>query len=84
MPTSLDRIFITIQFQISNRYSNKLRRTKSELRPRHRGNDVDVSSGRRPARLTYSGKEFVDNIGNPSVKAQAVDAVQRCVRHWIQ
>jgi hypothetical protein len=46
------------------------------FRPRHRGNDVDVSSGRRPARLTYSGKEFVDNIGNPSVKAQAVDAVK--------
>ena len=46
------------------------------LRPRQRGIDVNVSSGMRPARLTYSGKEFVDNLRNPSVKAQAVDAVK--------
>ena len=46
------------------------------FRPRHRSIDVGVSSGMRPARLTYSGKEFVDNIRNPFVKAQAVDAVK--------
>ena len=46
------------------------------FRPRQRGIDVSVSSMRLPARLTYSGKEFVDNIRNPSVKAQAVDAVK--------
>ena len=33
-----------------------------ERRPLSRGHDPNVSSELRPARLTYAGKEFVDNL----------------------
>ena len=46
------------------------------FRPRHRGSDVNVSSRYRPARLTYAGKEFVDNLRNQSVKDRAADVVK--------
>lgn len=38
--------------------------------------DPNVSSELRPARLTYSGKEFIDNLNNQSVKVRAVDALR--------
>ena len=34
--------------------------------------DPNVSSVLRPARLTYAGKEFVDNYNNPEVRNKAV------------
>ena len=46
-------------------------------RPPSHGQDPNVSSELRPARLTYAGKEFVDNLNNPSVRAQAVEAHQK-------
>ena len=67
-----DYYFDTDQFQEDERIAAD----EIRFRPRHRGTDANVSSARLPARLTYSGKEFVDNIRNPSVKAQAVDAVK--------
>ncbi len=38
--------------------------------------DPNVSSVLRPARLTYAGKEFIDNLKNPSVKDRALDALR--------
>ena len=38
--------------------------------------DPNVSSELRPARLTYAGKEFIDNLNNQSVKDRAVDALK--------
>ena len=46
-------------------------------RPQSHGQDPNVSSELRPARLTYTGKEFIDNLNNPSVKAKAVEAVKQ-------
>ena len=40
-------------------------------------NDPKVTSLLRPARLTYAGKEFIDNLRNPSVKEQAATALKR-------
>ena len=40
--------------------------------------DPRVSSELQPARLTYAGKEFIDNLKNPSVKDRAIDAF----RNW--
>lgn len=48
-----------------------------EKKPPPHGQDPNVSSELRPARLTYAGKEFVDNLNNPSVKAQAVEAIKK-------
>ena len=39
--------------------------------------DPAVSSLLRPARLTYLGKEFVDNYGNSKVKEKAIDVFGR-------
>ena len=39
--------------------------------------DPNVTSVLRPARLTYAGKEFIDNLKNPSVKEQAATALKR-------
>ena len=64
--------YASSQFQVDE----EIAEDEIDLRPRHRGIDVDVSSGMRPARLTYLGKEFVDNIRNDSVKVQAVDAIK--------
>ena len=47
-----------------------------EKKPPAHGQDPNVSSELRPARLTYARKEFVDNLNNPSVKAQAVEAIK--------
>ena len=38
--------------------------------------DPNVSSGLRPARLTYAGKEFIDNLKNPPVRAKALEALK--------
>lgn len=38
--------------------------------------DPNVSSQLRPARLTYAGKEFIDNLKHPSVKEKASDALK--------
>ena len=38
--------------------------------------DPNVSSDLRPARLTYAGKEFIDNLNNQSVKDKAIDALK--------
>ena len=67
-----DHYYDTYQFQVDERIAAD----EITFRPRHRGTDANVSSRGLPARLTHSGKEFVDNIRNPSVKAQAVDAVK--------
>ena len=48
-----------------------------ESKPPAHGQDPNVSSELRPARLTYAGKEFIDNLSNPSVKAKAVEAVKQ-------
>ena len=45
------------------------------LRPPYHGTDAQVSSELAPARLTYSGKAFVDNLNIPSVKERAIDAL---------
>lgn len=39
--------------------------------------DPNVASELRPARLTYAGKEFIDNLNNQSVKDKALDALKR-------
>ena len=64
--------FDSLQFQ----RDEDIAQEELRFRPRYRGSDVDVSSRYRPARLTYTGKEFVDNLRNPSVKKQAVDMVK--------
>ena len=38
--------------------------------------DPNVSSELQAARLTYAGKEFIDNLGNPSVKSRAMVALK--------
>ena len=38
--------------------------------------DPNVSPELRPARLTYAGKEFIDNLNNQSVKGKAIDALK--------
>lgn len=38
--------------------------------------DPNVSSDLQPARLTYAGKEFIDNLRNPSVKERAMKALR--------
>ncbi len=38
--------------------------------------DPNVSSELQPARLTYAGKEFIDNLRNPSVKDRAITALR--------
>lgn len=43
--------------------------------PPYRGTDAQVSSERAPARLTYAGKAFIDNLDNPSVKKRAFEAL---------
>lgn len=48
-----------------------------ERKPPGHGQDPNVSSELRPARVTYAGKEFIDNLNNPSVKAKAVEAVKQ-------
>ena len=39
--------------------------------------DPNVSSQLLPARLTYAGKEFIDNLNNQSVKDKALEALKR-------
>ena len=51
--------------------------SNKKRKPPAHGQDPNVSSELRPARLTYAGKEFIDNLNNPSVKAKAVDAVKQ-------
>ena len=53
------------------------RMSEREVKPLSRGHDPNVSSELRPARLTYAGKEFIDNLKNPSVKAKALEAAKR-------
>ena len=48
-----------------------------ENKPPAHGQDPNISSQLRPARLTYAGKEFIDNLNNPSIKAKAVDAAKQ-------
>ena len=48
-----------------------------ERKPPAHGQDPNVASELRPARLTYAGKEFIDNLNNPSIKAKAVEAVKQ-------
>ena len=48
-----------------------------ENKPPAHGQDPNVASELRPARLTYTGKEFIDNLNNPSIKAQATEAVKQ-------
>jgi len=67
-----EHYFDTWQFQ----RDEQIAQDELRLRPRYRGLDVDVSSRYRPARLTYAGKEFVDNLSNPSIKDQAVAMVK--------
>ena len=43
--------------------------------PPYRGTDVQVSSEMAPARLTYAGKAFIDNLNNPTIKEQATEAL---------
>ena len=45
--------------------------------PPYRGTDAQVSSELAPARLTYAGKAFIDNLNNPSIKEKAVEALQK-------
>lgn len=63
----------------SNQFEADLELAEDEMRfrPPNRGTDANVSSRLLPARLTYAGKEFVDNLRNPSVKRQALEFVQR-------
>ena len=51
--------------------------SNKKRKPPAHGQDPNVSSELRPARLTYAGKEFIDNLNNPSIKAKAVDAVKQ-------
>ncbi len=39
--------------------------------------DPNVSSHLRPARLTYAGKEFIDNLNNQSIKDKALEAFNK-------
>ncbi len=38
--------------------------------------DPNVSSQLQPARLTYAGKEFIDNLRNQSVKEKALTVLK--------
>ena len=59
----------TYQFQADE----ELAEEETFFRPPNRGTDANVSSRMLPARLTYAGKEFVDNLRNPSVKQRALE-----------
>ncbi|MYC32874.1 MAG: hypothetical protein F4X64_06820 [Chloroflexi bacterium] len=48
-----------------------------KIKPTAHGQDPNVSSQLRPARLTYAGKEFIDSLKNPSVKEEAVEALKK-------
>ena len=63
----------TTQFE----FDQELEREEEGFRPPNRGTDAHPSSRLLPARLTYSGKEFVDNLRNASVKARAAEAAKR-------
>lgn len=43
--------------------------------PPYRGTDIQVSTELAPARLTYAGKAFIDNLNNASVKEKATEAL---------
>ena len=45
--------------------------------PPYRGTDAQVSSELAPARLTYAGKAFIDNLNNRSIKDEAVKALDK-------
>ena len=63
----------TINFQMDQ----QIVEDELHMRPPYRGTDATVSSNLAPARLTYAGKEFIDNLKNPTVKDRAVEAVAR-------
>ena len=48
-----------------------------ENKPPAHGQDPNVASELRPARLTYAGKEFINNLNNSSIKAKAVESVKQ-------
>ena len=56
--------------------NHMVRISNKQRKPLAHGQELNVSSQLRPARLTYTGKEFIDNLNNPSIKAKALEAVK--------
>ena len=57
--------------------NHMVRISNKQRKPPAHGQEPNVSSQLRPARLTYTGKEFIDNLNNPSIKAKALEAVKQ-------
>jgi hypothetical protein len=62
---------------VNHQADEEIAQEELHVRPPYRGTDATVSSNLAPARLTYAGKEFIDNLNNPSVKERAVEALTR-------
>ncbi len=72
VPRSME-YFDSVNFQIEQ----QIIQDELHIRPPCRGTDATVSSNLAPARLTYAGKEFIDNLNNRQVKERAVEALTK-------